>query len=138
MQGAAQAFRDDLASVDDDGWSAEQNRELEEQNERIHVRRMAYEANLRLTQHRDPAYARRSCTAGKVQDLLVGVFTTIRRRWPTFECSGAYGRISGRALTDRAPIATANGRLARVGWRTSFTPRSAPPTATSSLAMALR
>jgi hypothetical protein len=115
MGDTAQTFRDDLAWADENGLTTQQRQELEAQNERRALRELAREADTRLTARRDIAYARKPCTGGQVQDLLVELFgrdptampyfRVQRRLWPGFRSRA--GRRAGPSNNERAALAGA-------------------------------
>jgi hypothetical protein len=82
MGDAAQMFRDDLDWADDNGLSADKRLERMTENEQRHVRELAQEADRRLTERGDTAYARKSCTGGHAADLLVELFRNEPRAMP--------------------------------------------------------
>ncbi|HEY4015549.1 MAG TPA: hypothetical protein VGM06_19540 [Polyangiaceae bacterium] len=80
----AEWFRADLSWADENGLSFDKRREREAENEARALRELARESDQRLTERRDTAYARRSCSRGQVQDLLVELFHDEPKAMPYF------------------------------------------------------
>ncbi len=71
MPQTAQAFRDNRAWADAEGWSAEKKDSETAYKRRVDLRTRAMEADRRMVARRDVEYAAKQCSSGDVQDRLV-------------------------------------------------------------------
>lgn len=92
------------------GWTEQMGRNDVAYNVRVHIRERARDADARLTNARDAAYAGKQCSAGEVQDLLVGMYAHEATAMPLLRLehafnAGAVARMDRGQITNGSPSA---------------------------------